>query len=724
MAASAPLVTFFDPFIARVTALCAKLPAQSGWPLIASSLVFVACAVVPSFLLATIVEQLLLRAGKLGRGRLRSPGRLWFTLFFTAAALAANKGLRAPHSTLFVLGSLADALIGSLVVATIVSRVLTALFRFDAFDRARRRERFWIKILIAGAVSRVATLIIWRGPIDLNYSDAYRHYDNAKHFLDPGPQGCSNPYFYQLFLYLVLRFTDEAKLGVHLVNAVLSVSYPLIWYGFARTVLRRKVDALRFASVLMFMPTHTVMFSFFMNETVLLPTLGGAFWATSLAGKRRSGALFILASFLWVIAILTRSVVLPASIMALGWCLYRMRSRAVLALGAPAGAALAAVAALPVGVALVARRITLARVRALAGPVVAFLAGLVFIGSAAAASSRVADLVDHQILERHRLLPFCVAVGVVLALAIASAAIRPQARVVPLLAGWLIVVGGMAVAGLHSFKHMRRYTAFGDNTVVSVYFASGGAGYQIDYLRRGVYIFGSPSLYISPFEPFYEWRSSRWKMKCPEGQLALREARTALGAAETALRDPSTVVKNGPEALAKAKAAVERAELALKDPESARVWPKECEGKSPKERDAMLDTDRSTFKFTADPDKNGEDVKKTLHDVVIANRSILPRLVWENVLFTSFSHSWPDSGRESGPALICLWERWIWLPLFVACVSRVLLLVRRRRELFFVPVVAAMMVLALYASQITVMEGRYRKPVEPMVVLSMFWLAI
>ena len=53
-------------------------------------------------------------------------------------------------------------------------------------------------------------------------------------------------------------------------------------------MLRRRVDALRFATVLMFLPTHTVMFSFFMNETLLLPLLGAALWATSVAGRRRS----------------------------------------------------------------------------------------------------------------------------------------------------------------------------------------------------------------------------------------------------------------------------------------------------------------------------------------------------------------------------------------------------------------------------------------------------
>jgi hypothetical protein len=248
------------------------------------------------------------------------------------------------------------------------------------------------------------------------------------------------------------------------------------------------------------------------------------------------------------------------------------------------------------------------------------------------------------------------------------------------------MAGFMGVAGLHSYKHMHRYTAFGDNTVVSLYFAGGAVGYQITYLRGGTYIFGSPSLYISPFDPFFDWKSVRWKFQCPDGVPTRNTC------------DPKTMSPTHTSFICSATA-------------------------SPSQGCAVFDTKTSVFKFVVDPDKNGADVRQTLTDVVKTNRKLLPKLILENMMLTSFSHSWPDSGKESGPGFACLWERWIWFPLFFACVANCLYVLRRRRRLYFVPVLAICMVLGLYASQITVMEGRYRKPIEPMVVLSLFWLA-
>ncbi len=481
------------------------------------------------------------------------------------AKIVAASPMMAPVAG-FVLGNVVPAIVLALFVEWLVFR---AGFR-SPLRRLPRKERFWAALLVGGVVLRVAMELTWRGPMDLLYSDATRHYDNAKRFLDPGPQGCSNPYLYQLFLFLVLRFTGGAKLGISLVNLALSLSYPFFWYRFARTVLRRRIDALRCATVLIYLPTHVVMFSYFMNETLLLPLLGAALWATSVAGRRRSGARFLVAALLWVCAILTRSVVLPASVMALGWCLHRLRF----------------------------------------GVVAALVTAGVLVGSALAAVPVVAGGVDAVMLKQQLPLLGAAAAGF-LVLATLACASWPRSRILPVLGAWAILAGGLGVAAQHSFKHLRRYTPFGDNTVVAVYFASGAAGYRITYVGGGTYGFGSPSLYISPFDPFFEWRSSRWKSKCPDG---------------------------------------------------LKPWPKYCQGKTPKEREAMVDTEASTFAFVVDPKLLGADVKKTLLETLVKNRAILPRLVFENLVYTSFSHSWPDSGKESGSGLLCLWERWILVP--------------------------------------------------------------
>jgi hypothetical protein len=122
-----------------------------------------------------------------------------------------------------------------------------------------------------------------------------------------------------------------------------------------------------------------------------------------------------------------------------------------------------------------------------------------------------------------------------------------------------------------------------------------------------------------------------------------------------------------------------------------------------------------------DPAKAGEDLRTTLRQQLVLNKRKLPRLIAENMLILSFSHSWPDSAKEGLPSRICLWERWIWFPIVLFTLFRSFLYLKRRK-VAIVPVLSALMTLGMYASHGGIMEGRYRKPMEPLLMLSVFWL--
>lgn len=402
-----------------------------------------------------------------------------------------------------------------------------------------RRERFWRILLFLGVLFRAWNVMFFRNPMSLIFSDAGRHWDNAKHFLNPGPMGASNPYLYQLFLYVAQIVTHENKTGMGLVALGLSLLYPLFWYLLAKQLMRRRINALRFATVLMWLPTHVSMFSFFMNESLLFPLLGAAFWASAMAAKRRAWGWFVLASALWIMAALTRSVVLPIGGLTMLWVWWRQPRKVV--------TAVLAVALLSVGYYI------------------------------------------------------------------------PSKRAYPLL---------------------HRYTPFGDNATVSIYFYSAAHAYSINYIKRGTYIYASPSLYISPFEPFYEFKSAR----------------------------------------------------------------------------------KGTFSYTVDADRQGEDERATLSRVFWRNQSKLPRMIWENFIFITFGHSWPDAGKGNPAGEICLWERWIWLPLILVVFYRGIRYMSRNGPAF-APMIAILFTLSLYAAQVALMEGRYRKPIEPVLFLALFWLA-
>lgn len=191
---------------------------------------------------------------------------------------------------------------------------------------AERTEALWRRVVAFGLLMRVA-LIVYVSPLDRRFSDAQRHWENAQQFFDPGPMGAADPYFYQAFLHGVQVITGSSRLGIGLVTIALSCANPLAWYLVARQVLATRHAALRVTGVMALLPTFVVSYTFFMTETVLLPLMGFALWATFRAQRQRSGKWFVLAAALWCMAALTRSVALPFGVVGLAWALAKVWKR-------------------------------------------------------------------------------------------------------------------------------------------------------------------------------------------------------------------------------------------------------------------------------------------------------------------------------------------------------------------------------------------------------------
>jgi hypothetical protein len=411
-------------------------------------------------------------------------------------------------------------------------------------------EQRWAVLFALLLAARAASIFVLWGPMDHVFSDPARHLDNARHFLKPGPMGCSNPYFYQLFLYLVLKVTHEKKVLLNIVAAALCAAYPYVWYRFARLMMKARVNALRFASFISVIPTQAVIFQYFMNETMILPMLGCALWASASAAKHRSGWRFLLATVLWTCTILSRSIAVPLSIVTLTWALFHVRSQ------------------------------------------------------------RLRPLFYRPILV----------------------------TVASLLAGT-----GIWIAAQHSLPIFEYATPFGDNETVSLYFVSGKKIYETTYTKPKhwtyTYGFSSPSLYINPFYPFKGFESIR----------------------------------------------------------------------------------QGTFKYTANVELHGKDLRELWKQQVLQNKKLFPRLIFENFVVLAFGHTWPESGLDSPQGLICTYERWIWLPITLLALYMSLRFIVRERRLAFVPAFGLFAIAVLYGSQLAVMEGRYRKPVEPVMCIAIAW---
>ncbi len=93
----------------------------------------------------------------------------------------------------------------------------------------------------------------------------------------------------------------------------------------------------------------------------------------------------------------------------------------------------------------------------------------------------------------------------------------------------------------------------------------------------------------------------------------------------------------------------------------------------------------------------------------------------ENIILFFFAPSWPETGSGEWDGHLEYRARWLWAPLILfvlICNAREF--VRRRFDL--IPVAVTLFTLVMALQNAMLMEGRYRKPVEPVLLLNAVWL--
>jgi hypothetical protein len=188
-------------------------------------------------------------------------------------------------------------------------------------------ERVWTILVGVAFAFRAWAVLLYQNPMDNLWSDPRRHWDNAQHFMDPGPMSTADPVLYQFLLHLVQQVTHENRYLIGILATLLSFSFPLSWYFFAREVLTTRIAALRLMALMAALPTFAFNYCFFMTETLLMPLMGVALTFTFRAKRKPTAGYFLLAAFFWMLASLTRTVVLPYAIICLAWVAWEQRRR-------------------------------------------------------------------------------------------------------------------------------------------------------------------------------------------------------------------------------------------------------------------------------------------------------------------------------------------------------------------------------------------------------------
>lgn len=158
----------------------------------------------------------------------------------------------------------------------------------------------------------------FNSPLTHLYSDPQRHWDNGAWFLHAGIMGSSDPYLYQVWMFVLRRLSNDDTPTILLGCGLLCAAMPYGWYRALRELLPGRW-ALGGAIVIALIPESISMYAYFMNETLLMALLGFCFWFTLRAYRKQTLLPYALACLAWTCAALTRTVALPMALLCVGW---------------------------------------------------------------------------------------------------------------------------------------------------------------------------------------------------------------------------------------------------------------------------------------------------------------------------------------------------------------------------------------------------------------------
>lgn len=171
-------------------------------------------------------------------------------------------------------------------------------------------------VLIAVGIGLRVWTVFTYNPVGHIWSDAQRHWEHGVDTLRVDLMSQSDPILYQLYVGLLAKLSLKIPFLVAFYTSCLSVITPWIWYKFLRETHSNKALALAGWAIIGLLPSWISIYSYFMQETLLLPLLGGALWATWRARRKATVASFLLMVFIWMLAGLTRGIAIPLAAVA------------------------------------------------------------------------------------------------------------------------------------------------------------------------------------------------------------------------------------------------------------------------------------------------------------------------------------------------------------------------------------------------------------------------
>ena len=195
---------------------------------------------------------------------------------------------------------------------------LRTLFDPSAPRRLRLFRAALLGMLAAACAYRV-WLVFSFNPMDAIWSDPGRHWTFGTHPLDTQPFVAIDPIGYQTYIGILAKLTAGSPLLVAYWTALLSLSGPWLWYRFLRELLPSRDWALAGWVILAALPSWSSIYSYFMQETLMLPLLGAALWTSWRCRRKGDTTSFVVAAAVWMLAGLTRGICIPLAAVTMTW---------------------------------------------------------------------------------------------------------------------------------------------------------------------------------------------------------------------------------------------------------------------------------------------------------------------------------------------------------------------------------------------------------------------
>lgn len=193
--------------------------------------------------------------------------------------------------------------------------VLNQVWQIRNISYVRRSLYF---LIILGCIVRVWTVVAYN-PVAHIWSDAERHWSQGTDALRIDLMSQTDPIMYQLYVGVLAKVTLKIPELIAFYTICLSLLMPWFWYRFLRELQPNKNVALVGWAILGLLPSWISIYSYFMQETLLLPLLGAALWASFRAKRKSTTPAFLIMVLIWIMAGLTRGIAIP---MAAVCCIY------------------------------------------------------------------------------------------------------------------------------------------------------------------------------------------------------------------------------------------------------------------------------------------------------------------------------------------------------------------------------------------------------------------